>query len=134
RDFSNAIDLDPEASDAYTGRGLARVMLGHYREAVADAEAALRRRPGTPEMMHNIACIFAQAVAHVEADTQEEDRQTRAAGYRSRALEAVRQALALLPPEERSAFWRDKILPDVALTPIRNDADFKRLEEEYDRR
>src|SRR5262249_35018151 len=53
RDFSAAINLDPEAGDAYTGRGLARVMLGDYRGAVADAEAALRRVPTTPEMMHN---------------------------------------------------------------------------------
>src|SRR5262249_35444447 len=59
RDFSKALELDPEAGDAYTGRGLARVMLGEYREAVADAEAALHRKPSTPEMMHNIACIFA---------------------------------------------------------------------------
>ena len=68
RDFSKAIELDPGSGDAYTGRGLARVMLGHYREAVADAEAALQRKPGTPEMMHNIACIFAQAVDRAEAD------------------------------------------------------------------
>src|SRR5262249_12693244 len=61
RDFSKAIELDPEAADAYTGRGLARVMLGDYRAAVADAEVALRRRPGTPEMMHNVGCTFAQA-------------------------------------------------------------------------
>src|SRR5262249_5258769 len=57
RDFSKALALVPEAGDAYTGRGLARVMLGNYREAVADAEAALKRNPRTPEMMHNIACI-----------------------------------------------------------------------------
>src|SRR5262249_26503717 len=67
RDFSKAIELDPEGGDAYTGRGLARVMLGHYKEAVADAEVALRRKPDTPEMMHNIACIFAQAVARAQA-------------------------------------------------------------------
>jgi tetratricopeptide (TPR) repeat protein len=134
RDFSEAIELDPGVSDAYTGRGLARVMLGHYREAVADAEAALRRRAGTPEMMHNIACIFAQAVAHAEADLQAADRQPLAESYHRRALQAVRQTLALLPPGERLAFWQDMVLPDAALTPIRNDAGFKRLREEYDRR
>src|SRR5262249_10462860 len=58
RDFSKAIELDPAAADAYTGRGLARVTLGDYRGAVADAEVALAWKPRTPEMMHNIACIF----------------------------------------------------------------------------
>jgi eukaryotic-like serine/threonine-protein kinase len=134
RDFTKAIERDPEAGDAYTGRGSALVMLGHYREAVADAEIALRRKPRTPEMMHNIACIFAQAVARAEADLQEKDRQTQAARYRSRALEAVRRTLAMLRPEERFAFWKDKILPDAALAPVRNDADFKRLQEEYNPR
>jgi serine/threonine-protein kinase len=129
RDFTKAIELDPGAGDAYTGRGLARVMLGEYRHAVADAETALRRKPGTPEMMHNIACIFAQAVARAEAD-----RQSLADGYRRRALKAVRETLTLVRPEERVSFWRDKILPDAALTPIRNTTDFKRLQEEYGQR
>ena len=134
RDFVKAIELSPDASDAYTGRGLARVMLGEYRGAAADAEAALRRKPGTPEMMHNIACIFAQAVARAEADPREADRHSLAGSYHKRALEAVRQTLAMLRPEERRSFWQDKILPDAALTPIRNDADFKRLQEEYGHR
>src|SRR5262249_4117856 len=74
RDFAKAIELDPGMGDAYTGRGLARVMLGDYRGAVADAEAALRLGPTTPEMMHNIACVFAQAAARAEADAEEGDR------------------------------------------------------------
>jgi serine/threonine-protein kinase len=126
RDFTKAIELAPEAGDAYTGRGLARVMLGDHRGAVADAEAALRRRPDTPEMMHNIACIFAQAVARAEA-AREEDRKVLVGDYRRRALEAIHQTLEMLRPEERVSFWRDKILPDAALAPIRNDAEFERL-------
>jgi serine/threonine-protein kinase len=134
RDFAKAIELDPGAGDAYTGRGLARVMMGDYRRAVADAEEALRRKPGTPEMMHNIACTFAQAVARAEADLPAEDRKSLADNYRRRALEAVHQTLAMLRPEEGFSFWQEKILPDTALTPVRNDADFKRLQEEYARR
>jgi tetratricopeptide (TPR) repeat protein len=135
RDFSKAIELDHEAGDSYIGRGLARVMLGNYREAVADAEAALSRQPGTPEMMHNIACIFAQAGARAEADLAKEDRQPLVENYRRRAVEAVRKTLTMLRPEERAFFWQDRILTDAALTPIHNDEDFKRLQEEYgDRR
>jgi tetratricopeptide (TPR) repeat protein len=128
RDFSKAIERDPGAGDAYTGRGLARVMLGDYRGAVADAEAALRRKPRTPEMMHNLACIFAQAVARAK-----EDRYSLAARYRRRALEAVRQTLMMLRPQERASFWQDKILPDAALAPIRHAPEFQRLRDEYAR-
>ncbi|HLJ94935.1 MAG TPA: protein kinase [Gemmataceae bacterium] len=128
RDFTRAIELEPEVGDAYAGRGLARVMLGDYRGAVADADIALRRNPCTPEMMHNIACIFAQAVARAEANGEED--QALVADYRCRALEAVHQTLNMLHPEERLSFWWDKIVPDAALAPIRNDAGFKRLQEE----
>ncbi|HMC88976.1 MAG TPA: tetratricopeptide repeat protein, partial [Gemmataceae bacterium] len=131
RDFSKALELSPEDSDAYTGCGLARVMLGQYREAAADAEAALRRKPRTPEMMHNIACVFAQAVPRAQADLQEKDRQSLAESYRRRALEAVNRTLAMLRPEEQVSFWQNKILPDAALTPLRNDAEFTRLQQEY---
>ncbi len=132
-DFTRALELDPEAGDAYTGRGLARVMLGDYRRAVADVEEALRRKPASPEMMHNVACIFAQAGARVEEDTEREDRAALAADYRNRGLEAIRQTLQLLRPEQRRAFWLDKILPDRALAPLRQEEGFRRLEEEYAR-
>ena len=56
-----------------------------------------------------------------------------ACGSRRRALDAVHQTLAMLRPEERSSFWQNKILPDAALTPIRDDAEFRRLQEEYGR-
>jgi tetratricopeptide (TPR) repeat protein len=131
RDFSQAIELDRGALDAYVGRGLAHVMLGDYRNAVADAELSIRRNVETPEMMHNIACIFAQAAARTEAGVHGQDRQLVAAGYRRRALRAVRETLARLRPQDRSSFWRDKILPDSALAPIRDEVDFKRLEEQY---
>jgi tetratricopeptide (TPR) repeat protein len=131
RDFSKSIELDAEAGDAYTGRGLARVMLGQYREAVVDAETALERKPRTPEMMHNIACTFAQAVARAEADLQSGDRQLLAERYRRRALAAVRDTLAMVSPSERRAFWQNKIVPDAALAPIFQEVEFKRLQEEY---
>ena len=130
RDFSKAIELDPHTADSHIGRGLAHVMLGQYREAVADADAGQRLTPGSPEMTHNLACIFAQAVARAEADTQEANRQSLANDYRHRALEAIRQTLVLLRPEERASFWQSKIAPDAALIPIRNDAEFKRLQDE----
>jgi tetratricopeptide (TPR) repeat protein len=134
RDFSKAIELTPKTSDAYTGRGLARVMVGDHRGAVADAESALRLQPATAEMMHNIACIFAQTAAHAEESLQGEDRQSLARSYGSRAVDAVCKALAMLRPEERVSFWRDKVLPDAALTPIHSETAFQQLKDEYGHR
>jgi tetratricopeptide (TPR) repeat protein len=131
RDFQKAVELAPDASDAYTGRGLARVMLGQHREAVADAESALQRKPQAPAMMHNIACIFAQAAARVEADQEEADRQRLAKRCRERAWQAVRRALEMLPPQQRRSFWQDKILPDAALAPIRADAELEQVEKDF---
>jgi tetratricopeptide (TPR) repeat protein len=130
-DFDKALALHSAKGDADVGRGLALVMLGHYREAVAQAEAVLRRGPGRPAAFHNIACIFAQAAVRVEADQAEAQRGALAGRYRGQALQAVRQALALLPPGERLPFWQDKVSPDAALDPIRDTAEFKRLEAQY---
>jgi hypothetical protein len=40
----------------------------------------------------------------------------------------------MVRPEERSAFWRNRILADAALTPLRDDAEFQRLQNEYGQR
>ncbi|HEX5271892.1 MAG TPA: tetratricopeptide repeat protein, partial [Gemmataceae bacterium] len=131
RDFDQALRLDPARGDAYTGRALAQVMLGRYREAVRDADEALKRKPSAAEMMHNLACVFAQAAARAEADAAEPDRLTRAAGYRERAVAAVRQALALLPADRRATFLRDSAVPDRALDPVRDTPAFRALLKEY---
>ncbi len=120
RDFAKALELDANSSDAYIGKGLAAVMLGKYRDALADADEALRRKPTTPEMMHNTACIFAQAATLAAADQQE----VLAANSRRSALETIRKALAMLPEDHRLAFWREKVLPDTALASIRQEKDF----------
>jgi eukaryotic-like serine/threonine-protein kinase len=128
RDFDEAIRLDAKNGDAYTGRGLARVMLGNVGDAVADADEAIRRQPRTPEMMHNVACIFALAASGVQKIAADGGL---AANYRERALQAVRKTLEMVPAEERPAFWRDRILPDTALDAIRHSPGFKELVERY---
>jgi eukaryotic-like serine/threonine-protein kinase len=130
-DFEEAIGRERKNTDAYIGRGLCRVALGRYREAVVDAEDAWELKPGSPEMMHNIACVFALAVNKVTADPDASNRQDMAMRYRDRAIEALRGALAMLPPKERAAFWRDKVLPDAALDAIRECSDFKKLAGEH---
>jgi tetratricopeptide (TPR) repeat protein/predicted Ser/Thr protein kinase len=131
RDFETALKLDPKSSDAHTGRGLSRVMLGHYREAVADAGEALRRKPASPEMMHNLACVFALALTRLQADAAAQDRPARAAEYRKRCLEAIHKTLDMVPAGQRAAFWRERIAPDDALASVRETPEFKQLQKEY---
>jgi tetratricopeptide (TPR) repeat protein len=131
-DFQRALELRAGQADAWVGSGLARVMLGQYREAVGDADEALRRRPDTPEMMLNLACLFAQAAVRAEADAAGPGREALAGRYRERALKRIGQALALLRPEERPLFWREKIAPDHALDPIRSCPEFRKWAGEYD--
>jgi tetratricopeptide (TPR) repeat protein len=121
-DFDEALRLDPGRGDAYTGRALARVMLGRTRDAVGDADEALKRKPSEPEMMHNLACVFAQA-ARAGSPA--------AAGYRERAVDCVRRTLALVPEKGRLAFLRDSVVPDRALDPIRDEPAFRQLLKEY---
>jgi serine/threonine protein kinase/tetratricopeptide (TPR) repeat protein len=131
RDFDSAIRLDASPGDAHVGRGLTRVMLGDYKRAVADADLVLaRNKPDTPEMMHNVACLFALAAGRVRSDASERERQSLADGYRRRAVSALRKALQLVPEQERFAFWRDKMRPDSALDPVRSSTDFKELDEQ----
>jgi tetratricopeptide (TPR) repeat protein len=130
RDFEAALKLDRDHGDAYTGRALSRVMLGRYREAVADAEQARRRKPSTPEMMHNLACVFAQAAAKAEADPKEPGRRKLAESYRATAVTLVRATLDLVPQGDRARFWREQILPDTALEPLRTYPAFQKLVKE----
>jgi tetratricopeptide (TPR) repeat protein len=126
RDFDEALRLDSDRGDAYTGRGLARVMLGRYREAVQDADESLKRGPSAPEMMHNLACIFAQAAARAEVDSAP-DRLALASDYRERAVAAVRRTLELVPIDKRAAFLRGSVVPDAALDAIRDSPAFRQV-------
>ena len=78
-------------------------------------------------MMHNVACIFALAAASAGKEPQDVELAALAARCRQRALEAVRQTLALVPPTERLSFWNEKIVFDPALESIRNLRGFKAL-------
>jgi tetratricopeptide (TPR) repeat protein len=131
RDFTRAIELAPDGSSAYIGRGLVYVKMGKYRDAVKDAETALRDKPIGPDMMHNLACVFAQAAAAVERDLGQPERARLATDYRNRAVSFVEKTLEMIPEPQRQAFWREHILPDSALTPIHGEAVFKQIKERF---
>jgi serine/threonine protein kinase/Tfp pilus assembly protein PilF len=129
RDFDTALRLGDKRGDAYVGRGLSRVYLGDTRGAAADAEQLLKAKgPDTPEMKHNIACLFALLLSRINAHVAGPERPAVEKRYRQHALEALREALALVPADRRSRFWLEKMCPDDALDSIRNCPEFVQLD------
>lgn len=78
-DFSAVLDLEPDYSEGYTHRAVARAAAGDYAGAVRDIEAALQHDP------HNFAAL--QALSHI-AEQQ---------GNWHGALDAWQKALDLDP-------------------------------------
>jgi tetratricopeptide (TPR) repeat protein len=135
-DFTQAIRLNPHNGDAYNGRGTAQARLGNHQAAVADAEQALRLGPKAFRTLFNAACIYAQAIAGVEAGPRGQSRSQQRLGlrYQHRALDLLRQALSLLDDDEqRLKFWRTYIQKNNTLNPIRRSPRFLQLAAEHAR-
>ena len=124
-DFAAALELSGDRPDALAGRGLARIRLGDWRAAVADAEASVRlakassRDPVDPEALRqaylNAARIYSQAVefAANEVSREGERAVSRYRGYRTRALDLLQQVLKQIPESDRA-----RLLSDPALRPL----------------
>jgi tetratricopeptide (TPR) repeat protein len=115
-DFQAALRLDPKNADAYLGRAHARVSWGDLANGVADAEEAVQRKPKEPHLWYGAARVYAQAAAKLPAEPVQAMIRSR---YQSRAETLLRSALLLVPANERSA-WREKLLKDKSLYPIRS--------------
>ncbi|MFI5455364.1 MAG: tetratricopeptide repeat protein [Isosphaerales bacterium] len=132
RDFEEAIKLDPKNGDLHNGRGLARVLLGDDKGAVADVEEALRLGiPGNElrarlALYYNAACVYAQAAAKASFTVESPERQALARRYQDRAVALLRQALDLLPSPVRPPFIK-QAAGDPALDPIRAYPPFAQL-------
>ena len=120
-DFEAALRLDSTNSDAYNGRGFARLRLGEHRAGVADAEKALSIGEPTAEVLYNAARVYALAAVVAAADARKKGQQTviRVVRYQDRATELLREALKRMPEEERASFWRDIVPADPALKALR---------------
>jgi serine/threonine protein kinase/Tfp pilus assembly protein PilF len=114
RDFELAVQLDAKNADAYCGRGFVLATQAHYREALRDAEQALRLGPPTARLLYNAARIHAQCPGNSDL----------------RAVELLRQALGLVPNNQRAAFWTTNVRTDAALNRIRRLPGFVQLDAE----
>jgi tetratricopeptide (TPR) repeat protein len=125
-DFEASLKQIEDQAEAHAGRGLARVRLGDWEPAVADADAAVRLASARPtdesgpgarrQARLNAARIYAQAAEYAAARVgRPGERAVRLyRGYRARALELLRQVLEETPAPDRAA-----VLADPALRPLR---------------
>ncbi|MBV8314537.1 MAG: tetratricopeptide repeat protein, partial [Planctomycetaceae bacterium] len=119
-DFERALRLDGSNSDAYSGRGAARVLLGQHRAAVADAEESLRHGEPSSRMYYLAGRIHARAASAAAGEVRKVGRSAMdlTAFYQDRAVALIREAVRRHPAGRRAAFVRDQILADPALQPL----------------
>jgi tetratricopeptide (TPR) repeat protein len=135
-DFEAALELEPRDADALAGLGLALTTHGRPADvpkATAAAAAALRQgRAPVPRLM-TCARTYARAAGVFDAEPRRPAYDAEAAEYRQTALALVRQALAETPEKDRAALWRDGILTDPALVPLRRMSGMAQLDNLYGR-
>jgi tetratricopeptide (TPR) repeat protein len=135
RDFDAALRVPGDhQADCHAGRGYARVLLGMWRPAVTDAEAALAAGTPTARVQYNAARVYAQAVARVLADPelpQKRVSQELSGQYRRQALRLLRGACEDTPAEQRAAFWKEYVHADPALAPVRRTDDYVKMALEF---
>ncbi len=128
KDFTEALNHQPENGDAFLGRANARIKLGQVEEAMADAEEGLRHGPKTPRMLFNAARVYSQIIKEISGSSNPNQVNfTLVFQCEQQAVELLRQALAILPEKDRPAFWRNYIQVDSALNPIRSTKAMKKL-------
>jgi tetratricopeptide (TPR) repeat protein/tRNA A-37 threonylcarbamoyl transferase component Bud32 len=133
-DFQAALRLDGGHADALCGRAHARLGQGQLREAVEDAEEALRQGPPTEQLLLKAAGLYARVVGRLEGKTRGPARRNPEMIYRyaDRAGELVEAAVGQRPTErERAEFWRRYVAGEPALVPIRNTPRMAQLHQRY---
>jgi serine/threonine protein kinase len=94
KDFSKALAIDHEFIHARSWRAVARAKLNRHRDAVADAEQAVRREPASGTTLFFAARAYAQAVRAVGEVEKPPEQQGLAQKYGDRAMELLKQAFA----------------------------------------
>ena len=141
-DFQACLSLDELNLHALIGRGNARIRLKQLDGAVADAEAADRlatqqAAQATDRLLYNHARLYAQIAGHLQVQPRtgkpSTDQATaqRLAASRQKAFDYLIRALEKMPPEQRSAFWRDQIQSDPALAAVRSGYLYVKLAAQY---
>jgi eukaryotic-like serine/threonine-protein kinase len=126
RDFQEALRLDPNSADAALGCAYVQAKQGEPRKGVADAEKAVKGEPMEPRLWHGAARIYAQAAAQRRAESGQLTSSAQLQ-YQERAVALLRTALQFVPADERKAYWREQVMKDTALEPLRGIPAFVEL-------
>ena len=119
-DFEAVIGHDRSDPEGFAGRAAARVRLGRYREAVADARESLRLAGPSDQHEYNAAQVFAQAAALAASDNlRPRGIATRdSIDLEKRAADLLAKMLERKPADSRLKFWNDPIVRDPMLKPV----------------
>jgi tetratricopeptide (TPR) repeat protein len=123
-DFDDVIKLTPEDADAFSGRGLARALMGRHEEAIMDAGQSLHLGPKSWRIAYNAASIYAQAAVAVDTESRKTGPPAvRVVNrYLDQSVNLIRRAMELAPAEQRASL-RDTMKKDPMLGPIRRRLD-----------
>ena len=92
----------------------ARPYAQRMAQVLGNLAAGIVPGPETPRLVYNVGRIFAQ-ISPGRAEHHE------------RAMQLVQRALTLTPSDQRAAFWKQYVLSDPAMVPLRNSVGFNRL-------
>ncbi len=120
RDFEKSVRLDPKSADGRVGLGTARVRLGQYREAIVDAETAIRLGATEHRVLYKAARVYALAAAAASVEVRARGRDTlvHASRFQDRAVKLIRAAQGQMSSAERATF-EAVLQTDPALGSIR---------------
>ena len=120
QNFDEVIGLAAEDADAYSGRGLARVRLGEYADAVADADKALEYDKTSWRIAYNAARIYALAAVVASAEIRKNGQAAArlVERFQDTAVELVRRARQLAIAQHEFAKLREAIQTDPVLKPL----------------
>jgi tetratricopeptide (TPR) repeat protein len=128
-DFEEALQLQEGQLEALCGRGMARARQGKPAGALADVETVLRRGPRTERRLFRCACIHARCLEKPAAARRFGEAYTQ----QERALALLREALELVPKEDRQAYWRNYCLKDPDLASLHGSTEWLALTRSYAR-
>ena len=129
--FDQAIRTGTPHGDPLTGRAVALITLGKYREAIADAARAVEIGPPVTGLLYNAASVYAAARPLAERDQQAADGATLSAAWLAESVALLRRAFEQADAPTRTAFWVE-LDRDTFFDSIRDTTELKQLRREFD--
>jgi eukaryotic-like serine/threonine-protein kinase len=124
-DFEHVLKVEANNPDGHAGRGEALVRLSRHKEAVAEADRALKLgAPVSSRLYYAAARIYALAHSIVDAEARRRGRVVTPEVYRyeARAVELLTLAIEKTPADERAKFLTEIVEKDAAMNTIRRRA------------